>query len=129
MKDLDIATLLAVFQEMLGWALWPLIALAVLATLVFLFVLLRDRGVVPRRLVWAEALGVAGGVAAMMVMFAVTNSGLGDLGGPVDWLLVVGIFAMGLIGTAMGTYAVFGLLGGAPRRAAKPMAAGDAVRA
>lgn len=129
MKDLDIATLLAVFQEMLGWTLWPLIALAVLATLAFLFVLLRDRGVVPGRLVWAEALGVAGGVAAVMVMFAVTNSGLGDLGGPVDWLLVVGIFAMGLIGTAIGAYALFGLLAGAPRRTANPVATAEAVRA
>lgn len=129
MKDLDITTLLAVFQEMLGWTLWPLIALAVLATLAFLFVLLRDRGVVPRRLVWAEALGVAGGVAAVMVMFAVTNSGLGDLGGPVDWLLVVAIFAMGLIGTAIGAYALFGLLAEAPRRAATPVAAAEAVRA
>jgi hypothetical protein len=129
MKELDIATLLAVFQKMLGWTLWPLIALAVLATLAFLFVLLRDRGVVPRRLVWAEALGVAGGVTAVMVMFAVTNSGLGDLGGPVDWLLVVGIFAMGLIGTAIGAYALFGLMAGAPRRSAKPMATTEAVRA
>jgi hypothetical protein len=129
MKDLDIATLLAVFQEMLGWTLWPLIALAVLATLAFLFVLLRDRGVVPRRLVWAEALGVAGGVTPVMVMFAVTNSGLGDLGGPVDWLLVVGIFAMGLIGTAIGAYALFGLMAGAPRRTAKPVAKTEAVRA
>lgn len=129
MKDLDIKTLLAVFQEMLGWTLWPLIALAVLATLAFLFVLLRDRGVVPRRLVWAEALGVAGGVAAVMVMFAVTNSGLGDLGGPVDWLLVVAIFAMGLIGTAIGAYALFGLLAGAQRRDATPMATAEALRA
>lgn len=129
MKDLDIATLLAVFEEMLGWTLWPLIALAVLATLAFLYVLVRDRGVVPRRLVWAEALGVAGGITAVMVMFAVTSSGLGDLGGPVDWLLVVGIFAMGLIGTAIGAYALFGLLAGAPRRTAKPVATAEVMRA
>jgi hypothetical protein len=129
MKDLDAATLLAVFQEMLGWTLWPLIAVAVLATLAFLYVLLRDRGVVPRRLVWAEALGVAGGLAAVMLMFTVTNSGLSDLGGPVDWLLVVGIFAAGLIGAAIGAYALFGLVSGAPRRAPKPSTSAEALRA
>lgn len=119
MKELDLATLVAVFQEMLGGALWALIALAALATLVFLYVLVRDRGVVARRLVWAEAFGVLGGVASVMLMFAVTNSGLGDLGGPVDWLLVVGIFATGLVGTVIGLYALFGLFAGAPRRAGK----------
>ncbi|MCU0889332.1 MAG: DUF5368 domain-containing protein [Rubritepida sp.] len=117
MKQLDLATLVAVFQEMLGWTLWAIVALAVLATLAFVYVLVRDRGVVARRLVWAEAFGVLGGAAAVMLMFAVTNSGLRDLGGPVDWLLVVGIFAAGLIGSAIGLYALFGLFAGAPRRA------------
>jgi hypothetical protein len=129
MKDLDIATLLAVFQEMLGWTLWPLILLAAAATLAFVFVLLRDRGVVARRLVWAEAIGLAGGVAAVLVMQAVTHSRFADLGGPVDWLLVVGIFAAGLIGSAVGAYAVMGLLAGAPQREARTATAGKAVRA
>ncbi|MFN3449107.1 MAG: DUF5368 domain-containing protein [Roseococcus sp.] len=129
MKDLDIATLLAVFQEMLGWTLWPLILLAAAATLAFVFVLLRDRGVVARRLVWAEAVGLAGGVAAVLVMQAVTHSRFADLGGPVDWLLVVGIFAAGLIGSAVGAYAVMGLFSRAPQREARTATAGKAVRA
>lgn len=122
MKELDVATFVAVFQEMLGGTLWALVALAALATLAFLWVLLRDRGVVARRLVWAEALGLVGGVAAVVVMFLVTNSGLRDLGGPVDWLLVVGIFAGGVIATTVGAYALLGLF--APARRAGQEAAG-----
>ncbi|MCX8134437.1 MAG: DUF5368 domain-containing protein [Roseococcus sp.] len=129
MKELDIATLLAVFQEMLGWTLWPLVALSAAATVAFLFVLWRDRGVVARRLVWAEAIGLAGGMAAVLVMQAVTHSRFADLGGPVDWLLVVGIFAAGLIGSAVGAYALLGLLAGAPQRQAEAGARARAVRA
>jgi hypothetical protein len=118
MKELDLATLVAVFQEMLGWTLWPLVALAALATLLFVWVLLRDRGLVARRLVWAEVLGVVGGVAAVFVMQAVTHSRFADLGGPIDWLLVGGIFGVGFVGTAIGTYGVAGLFARrAPSRA------------
>lgn len=82
MKDLDFATLVAVFQEMLGWTFWPLVVLAVLATLSFLRVLLRDRALIARRLVWAEVLGLFGGMAAVFIMFTVTSSSFADLGGP-----------------------------------------------
>lgn len=109
MKELDLATLVAVFQEMLGWTFWPLVALAALVTLIFLRVLLRDRRLVPQRLVWAEALGVMGGVVAVLVMFTVTSSGFADMGGPIDWLLVLAIFGFGTIGTALGLYAALGL--------------------
>ena len=129
MKELDAATLLAIFQDILGWALWPLVGLAVAGTLAFAFVLWRDRGVVARRLVWAEAIGLAGGVAAVLVMQALTASRFADLGGPVDWLLVVAIFAGGLVGSAIGAYALMGLLAGAPRRAESPAARPAASRA
>jgi hypothetical protein len=125
MKDLDLATLVAVFQEMLGWSFWAIVAASALATLAFVAVLLRDRGIVPARLVRAEALGVLGGAAAVLAMFAVTNSSVSDLGGPIDWLLVLGIFLVGLFGTAVGAYALMGLL--APARA--PRAAAEVRRA
>jgi len=118
MKELDFATLVAVFQEMLGWTFWPLLALAALATLAFLRVLLRDRSLIPQRLVWAEVLGLFGGVVAVLVMFTVTSSGFADMGGPIDWLLVLAIFGFGTIGTALGLYAALGLF----RRAAQPSA-------
>lgn len=127
MKDLDLATLVAVFQEMLGWSFWAILAGCVLATLAFAYVLLRDRGVVAARLVRAEAIGVAGGVAAVVAMFAVTNSGPGDMGGPIDWLVAVGIFVAGLIGAAIAAYALMGLF--ARPRAAVALRGGRVVEA
>jgi len=98
MKDLDLATLIAVFQEMLGWTLWPIIALAVLASLAFLWVVLRDRSLLSRRLVWAEICGLGGGIAAVLIMH--------------------GIFAFGAIGAALGCYPLFGLLAGRKQKTA-----------
>jgi hypothetical protein len=109
MKSVDLATLLAVFQEMLGWTLWPLLALAALVTLAFLYVLLRDRGLCPRRLVWSEAAGLLGGIAAVLFMQAVTSSGFADIGGPIDWILVATIFLAGLVGGTMAAYAALGM--------------------
>jgi len=112
MKDLDAATLLAVFEEMLGWTMWPLLAIAVLATLAFLWVLWRDGGLRPGLLVTAQLLSVLGGIAAVLIMLIVTHSAFTDMGGPIDWLLVLGIFVGGAVGTGLGLYALFGLIGG-----------------
>jgi hypothetical protein len=124
MKDLDLATLIAVFQEMLGWTFWAILAACVLATLAFGYVLLRDRGVVAARLVRAEVLGVLGGFAAVAAMFVVTNSTPSDMGGPIDWLLALGIFVGGLFGGTIAAYALMGLFA----REAAPAAVGSGRR-
>ncbi len=116
MKDLDLWTVVAVFQEMLGWTLWPIVAACVLATLAFLLVLMRDRRVVARRLLYAEAMGVLGGIGAVATMFLVTSSSPADLGGPIDWLLALGIFVAGGVGTVVGFYALIGIFGGSAAR-------------
>ncbi len=110
MKDLDFATLLAVFQEMLGPVLWELVAAAAAATLLFAWVLVRDRGLRARRLVWAELAGLAGGIAAVLFMLGVTQSRLADIGGPIDWVLVAAIFLVGGIGTIVAAYGIIGAL-------------------
>ena len=114
MKDLDLWTLISVFQELLGWTIWPIAAFSVLATLAFVVVVVRDRGIVARRMLLAELLGVLGGVATVATMFVVTSSSPDDLGGPIDWLLVIAIFAAGAVGTVVGSYAVIGLFTSSP---------------
>lgn len=111
MKELDPLVFWAVFQEMLGSWLWVIIAGAIVATLAFVWVLVREGGIASRRLVWSELAGLAGGVAALTIMFAVTNSRLADLGGPIDWLLAVGIFVASFVGATIGVYALLGVLG------------------
>jgi hypothetical protein len=111
MKDLDLAVFISVFREMLGDVLlWFLVGAAVLVTLAFLVVLLRERQISSRRLVWSEVVGVVGGCVAVLFMQAITHSGFGDLGGPVDWLLVLGIWVLGAGGATLLGYAAFGTL-------------------
>jgi len=119
MKDLDISVFIAVFQEMLGPFLWLLVAIAVLGSLAFLFLLIRDRGLFSRRLIGAELLGVLGGVVALFIMWFVTDSSLFDVGGPIDWVLVAIIWAVGAIGSAILAYVALSYLnrGGAGRSA------------
>ena len=109
MKQLDAGTFIAVLHEMLGLALWPLLVLAALATLAFAVVLVRDRGLRARRLLWSEAAGLVGGVATIFVLLTVTDSHLVDIGGPIDWLLVAAVVLVGAIGTTIAAYTLLGL--------------------
>lgn len=108
MKDLDPLVFLYVFQEMLGPLLWVLPLLAISGVAAFVYVLMRDGGLVSRRLVRAEIVGFFGGFAALALMAWVTLSGFSDAGGPVDWLLVGLIWGVGVIGGAVLSYAVMG---------------------
>jgi hypothetical protein len=109
MKEFDPWVFVSVFQEMLGPALWLLVAIAVLIVIGFIVVVARDRGLSSRRLVWSEILGLLGGMAAVLVMQAITHSRLADIGGPVDVMLVALIWLAGAIGTAMLAYLALSL--------------------
>jgi len=108
MKELDLMILLDIFHEMLGPLLWLLLALAVAIPLAFRILVVREKGVVPRRLVWSELAGVAGGIGALALMAFVTSSGFSDAGGPVDWLLIALVFGVGLVATTLLVYAASG---------------------
>ena len=108
MKELDLFVLLAVFQEMLGSLLWLLLAIIVLGTLAFVVLLVREKGLVPRRLVCSQALGILGGALALVLMAKVSSSGFTDAAGPIDWLLIVLVFGIGLAGSAILLYTACG---------------------
>ncbi len=115
MKELEIGVFVAVFVEMLGPLLfWLLVAAVVVVTLGFVWVLVRDRGLDSKRLVRAQVVGVLGGVAALLFMQWITNSGFRDIGGPVDLMLVALIFVLGAIGTAIFAYTLQAVALGAP---------------
>jgi hypothetical protein len=123
MKELDLSVFVAVFHEMLGVLFWPAIALAVLGAVVFLAVIIRDRGINPRRLILAELLGFVGGFVGIWLMLLITSSKITDLGGPIDWLLTALIWIAGAIGAAIVAYILMALAGGSAR--VKP--AGDSA--
>jgi len=108
MKELDPLVFLAVFQEMLGPWLWIMLLVAVLGTAAFVALLLRERGVVPRRLVLAEVLGLFGGPLALVVMARVSSSGFTDAGGPADWFLIALVYGAGLLATVVLVYTLIG---------------------
>jgi hypothetical protein len=108
MKELDPFILLAVFQEMLGPLLWLLLAVVVLGALAFAVLLVREKGIVSSRLVRSEALGVIGGVLALVLMAKVSSSGFTDAAGPADWFLIALVFGAGLVGSTVLVYTAAG---------------------
>lgn len=113
MKDLTLTTLIAVFEEMFGRALfWGMVAAAVVVTALYLYVLVRDRSMSMRKFLWAQLSMPVGAVAAVLFVQAVTDSGLGDLGGPVDLIVLLGIAALGAVGMAILVYTAQSLIRG-----------------
>lgn len=111
MKDLTFETLIAVFEEIFGPALfWAMVAAAILVTLAFVFVVLRDRAVESRRLLRAELLAPIGAIAAIVFVQQMTNSGLKDLGGPVDLIMLIAIGVGGAGGIVILGYTAMALL-------------------
>lgn len=108
MEQLDLTTLLAVFNEMLGPLLWVLAAFSIIGTLAFIILLIREKGIVPKRLVGSQVVGIIGGFLALALMVQVSSSGFTDAGGPIDWILIALVFSAGLIGSAILIYTAIG---------------------
>lgn len=116
MKEMDPLILLAVFQEMLGPLLWLLLAATLVSTLAFFLLLVRERKVVSRRLMWSEAVGLFGGVMSLVIMAEVSASGYNDAAGPADWILLAAVFTLGAIGTTVVAYTLIGWITAAVRQ-------------
>jgi hypothetical protein len=111
MKELTFSTLLAVFEEMFGrWLFWALVVLALAVVVALAVVLLRERRLQARRLILAELIGIGGGIAAVWLVQIVTSSRLADLGGPVDAIVILGIWITGAFAALIASYAAFGLM-------------------
>jgi len=51
-----------------------------------------------------------GAIAAVLFVQAVTNSGFGDIGGPIDVIVLLAVAAMGAVGIAILVYTMQSLL-------------------
>ena len=111
MKDLTFSTLLAVFEEMFGRGLfWTMVAVAVAITLAYLFVLIRDRAISWRKFALAQLSMPVGAVAAVVFVLWITRSGLGDIGGAIDVVVLLGIAGAGAVGLAILVYTLQSLI-------------------
>src|SRR5690606_40529083 len=97
MKELDPLILIAVFQEMLGPLLWLILAVVVLGTLAFVVLLLRERKIVARRLMWSQVVGLFGGVMSLLIMAKVSASGFSVASVPADLILLMLVFGLGSV--------------------------------
>lgn len=107
MKDLTLGTMIAVFEEIFGRGLfWAMVAVAVLVTIAYLYVLVRDHHMGMRRFLIAQLFMPVGAVLAVWFVMVMTESHLRDIGGPVDVIVLLGIAAMGAVGIAILVYTV-----------------------
>ncbi len=120
MKELTFETLFAVFEEIFGRGLfWSMVIAAALITLAYLYVLVRDRHLSARKFLLAQLFMPVGAVAAVMIVQAATNSGLADIGGPIDWIVLLGVAMAGAIGLAILVYTAQALIAGKTARTAE----------
>ena len=120
MEEFSFRTILAVFEEMFGAGLfWSLVVIAALITIGFVLMLFRDRGLDSRRLVRAQLAAPLGGIAAVLFVQWITSSGFRDIGGPIDWLVVLGIFIAGSIGLMLLVYVAQAVRRPPPSRGAR----------
>ena len=105
MKELTLSTLIAVFEEMFGRGLfWALVVAALIITALYVFVLVRDRSLSMRKFLWAQVSMPVGAIAAVLFVQGITSSGLKDLGGPIDVIVLLGVAVLGAVGLAILVY-------------------------
>ncbi|GAB1362984.1 hypothetical protein MASR1M32_22200 [Rhodobacter sp.] len=118
MQELTFTTMIAVFEEIFGRGLfWVMVAAAVLVTAAYIYVLTRDRAVSWRKFLWAQVAMPFGAIAAVLFVQGMTSSGFGDIGGPIDVIVLLLVAVAGAVGAAILVYTAQSLLRG---RAARP---------
>ncbi len=107
MEEFSFLTIIAVFEEMFGRGLfWAMVAVAAAITAAYLYVLIRDRAMSMRKFLLAQLSMPVGGALAVWFVMLMTNSGFRDIGGPIDWLVLLGVFGAGAVGFAILVYVV-----------------------
>ena len=113
MKELTLETLFAVFEEIFGRGLfWVMVAAAVVVTIAYIYILIRDRSLSMRKFFLAQLSMPVGAVAAVWFVMVMTNSALSDLGGPIDWIVMLGVAGLGAVGIAILVYTLQSLVRG-----------------
>ena len=111
MKELTLETLLAVFEEVFGTAVfWALVLATVIVTAAYLYVLVRDREVSMRKFLIAQLSMPFGGIAAVLFVQWMTSSGFSDIGGPIDAIVLLAVALVGAVGTAILVYTIEALV-------------------
>ncbi len=113
MEEFSVGTFIAVFEEMFGtWLFWLMVLVAAAITVAYLYVLIRDHGMGMRRFLLAQLSMPVGAVAAVAFVMWITNSGMSDIGGPIDWIVLLGVAVLGAGGFSILVYVLQSLIRG-----------------
>ena len=113
MEEFSAGTFLAVFEEMFGpWLFWAMVVVAALITLAYAYVLFRDHGMGMRRFLLAQLSMPVGAVAAVAFVMWMTRSRIADIGGPIDWIVLLGVAVLGAGGFSILVYVAQSLIRG-----------------
>ncbi len=105
MEELKLSVMIAVFEEMFGfWLWWGLVILAVSITVLFFYIMIRDKRFYPRHYLWAQIAAPFGAIGAVVLVLVVTNSNLGDLVTPLDVIVILGVAGLGAAGAVIWAY-------------------------
>ena len=105
MQELTFETLIAVFEETFGRVVfWTLVIAAAVITVLYVFVLIRDRAVSWRKFLWAQLSMPFGAIAAVIFVQKMTRSGFADIGGPIDVIVLLAVAVAGAVGAAILVY-------------------------
>ncbi len=111
MKELTLETMIAVFEEIFGRGLfWAMVAAAVVVTLAYIYVLIRDHHMSMRKFLLAQLSMPVGAIAAVWFVLRMTRSHLADIGGPIDVIMLLGVAGIGAVGFAILVYTAQALI-------------------
>lgn len=111
MNQLEFSMVWAVLQELFGGFFYPLLIAVALLAVAFLALIAKDHKIVCKRYSWAKKAGFIGGFIALFIIFAISQSGLGDLGGPMDIIVLVLTYIGGFVATGILAYTLLGWFG------------------
>lgn len=107
MKELAFGLLLAVYEEIFGRGLfWTMVVLAAVASVAYLYVLIRDCHLSARMFLLAQLCMPVGASVAVWYVLWFTKSRLANIGGPIDRVVLAGVAAAGAVGIAILVYTV-----------------------
>jgi len=87
-----------------------LLIVAIIVTIGYVYVLIRDRAVSMKKFLWAQICMPIGAVLAVWFVMASTDSAFIDLGGPIDYVVLLGVAVAGAVGCAILVYTLQSLI-------------------
>lgn len=108
MNKLEFSMVWAVIQELFGGLFYPLLIAVALLAVAFIALIAKEKKMIHKRYSWAKKAGMVGGFIALILIFVISQSGLSDLGGAIDILIIIATYVGGFVATLITVYTLLG---------------------